>query len=182
MPEEMKRFMGQTLDVPGPIYVRLGKGGDPVVSSDAPGFAIGRAIEMRAGERVALLSTGVMTNRALNGRRPVGGAGIEASVHHLHTIKPLDEAAIIAAATMAEALVTIEEHTLVGGLGSAVSDLLVDRMPAAPTPLLRLGIPDRFPDKYGSQDELLDYFGLQPAGIAQSTTDFLAALTFKEAV
>ena len=180
--DEMKRFMRQTVDVPGPMYIRLGKGGDPVVSNSDSGFEIGKSIEMRAGDRVALISTGVMTNRALIAADLLSQKGISAAVHHIHTVKPLDEAAIIAAAGAAEAVVTIEEHTLVGGLGSAVVDVLADKMPRAMTPVLRLGIPDRFPDKYGSQDELLDYFGLQPAALAQSAEDFLASLAFKEAV
>ena len=180
--EEMKRFMLQTVDAPGPIYIRLGKGGDPVVSSEEAGFEIGRAIEMRAGGRVALLATGVMTNRALKAAELLATRGLDAAVHHLHTVKPLDEAAVLGAAAGCDALVTIEEHTLVGGLGSAVADLVNDCLPGVATPVLRLGIPDRFPDKYGSQDDLLGYFGLQPQAIAASVEDFLIGLNYEQAV
>ena len=172
--EEMRRFVPQTLDLQGPCYIRLGKGGDEVVSDPAHGFEIGKAIMMRQPGEVLLVGTGIATTRALRAAEELAAAGIHCGVLHMHTVKPLDEAALLDAAGKVSAIVTVEEHTLVGGLGSAISDLLSDRMgPKAPR-LLRLGIPDSFPDKYGSQDELLSYYGLQGEQIAASVRGFVA--------
>lgn len=174
--DEMARFIPQTLDLPGPVYIRLAKGGDPIVSDERKGFAVGKAILMREPGRVLLVSTGVMTNRALTAAEHLDESGLGCGVLHMHTVKPLDDAALLDLATQVEAIVTIEEHTLVGGLGSAVRDLLCDRLVAAAPPVLRLGIPDTFPDKYGTQDDLLAYYGLQPDALAHSIRDFAKVL------
>lgn len=169
---EMARFMPHTIDLPGPVYIRLAKGGDPIVSDEHRGFAVGKAILMREPGRVLLVSTGVMTNRALTAAERLGETGLECGVLHVHTVKPLDDVALLELASQVDAIVTIEEHTLVGGLGSAVRDLLCDHMVGAAPPVLRLGIPDTFPDKYGTQDDLLAYYGLQPDALAHSIREF----------
>ncbi len=174
--EEMARFMPQTLDLPGPVYIRLAKGGDPIVSDERRGFTVGKAILMREPGRVLLVSTGVMTNRALAAAEHLDESGFGCGVLHMHTVKPLDDEALVDLASQVDAIVTIEEHTLVGGLGSAVRDLLCDRMVAAAPPVLRLGIPDVFPDKYGTQDDLLAYYGLQPDALAHSIREFALSL------
>ncbi len=173
--EEMARFMESTLELPGPCYIRLAKGGDRVVSEAAHGFEIGQGIQLRPEGEVALVATGIATTRALDAAEILTAQGIEAGVLHLHTVKPLDEARLLDLAGRARAVVTIEEHTLVGGLGSAVADLLVDRLPGTAPPLLRLGLPDAFPANYGGQDDLLALAGLTPEGIAASVGDFLDA-------
>ena len=172
--DEMARFIPQTLDLPGPVYIRLAKGGDPIVSDERKGFAVGKAILMREPGRVLLVSTGVMTNRALTAAERLDDVGLDCGVLHMHTVKPLDDEALLDLASQVEAVVTIEEHTLVGGLGSAVRDLLCDRLVGAAPPVLRLGIPDTFPDKYGTQDDLLAYYGLQPDALAHSIREFAA--------
>ena len=172
--DEMRRLMPQTTDLQGPCYIRLAKGGDEVVSSDAAEAEIGKAITMRPGGGVLLIGTGVTTTRALHAADLLSTRGIDCGLIHLHTVKPLDEATLLAAAERADAVVTVEEHTTVGGLGSAVADLLLERMPGRTPAMLRLGIPDRFPDKYGSQDDLLEYYGLQPAQIAERVGVFVA--------
>lgn len=172
--DEMARFIPQTLDLPGPVYIRLAKGGDPIVSDERKGFAVGKAILMREPGRVLLVSTGVMTNRALTAAEHLDESGLGCGVLHMHTVKPLDDEALLDLASQVAAIVTIEEHTLVGGLGSAVRDLLCDRLVAAAPPVLRLGIPDTFPDKYGTQDDLLAYYGLQPDALAHSIREFAA--------
>ncbi len=171
--EEMARFVPKTLDMPGPVYIRLAKGGDPIVSRAEHGFTIGKAIAMRDPGDILLVSTGVMTNRALAAAETLYAAGgLSCGVLHMHTVKPLDEAALLDLAGRVRGIVTLEEHTLVGGLGSAVNDLLGDKMGRNAPPVLRLGIPDRFPDKYGTQDDLLGYYGLQPDAIAHSVREF----------
>jgi transketolase len=171
--EEMARFVPQTLDIPGPVYIRLAKGGDPIVSRAENGFEIGKAIEMRPVGDILLVSTGVMTNRALDAAEALAGpGGLNCGVLHMHTVKPLDETAVLDRAGKVRGIVTLEEHTLVGGLGSAVNDFLCDRLGREAPPVLRLGIPDRFIDKYGTQDDLLGYYGLQPDAIANSVREF----------
>lgn len=171
--EEMRRFMPQTLDWPGPIYIRLGKGGDPVVSREDMGFTIGKAIVMRPSADIVFISTGVVTERCLQAADLLAARGIGAGVVHAHTVKPLDTGTILAAAARARLTVTAEEHMLAGGLGGAVAETFADA--GVTRPLLRLGIPDSFTQKYGSQDDLLKSFGLAPEGLAAAAARALAA-------
>src|SRR5271163_3586569 len=119
--DEMKRFMDKTLDWPGPIYIRLAKGYDPIVSRPELGFEIGKAIVMREAvggrSRALLVTTGVATTRALEAADALAGDGIECTVMHMHTVKPLDGETLIAYARDCDLIVTVEEHTVVGGLG-----------------------------------------------------------------
>lgn len=166
--DEMVRLMEASAAWPHPIYIRLGKGGDPIVSRAENGFAIGKAIVMRerdAREPVLMISCGVMTNRALAAADLLAAKGVATEVVHVHTIKPLDEKLILERARGARCIVTLEEHTVIGGLGSAVVDLLIEQ-PVAPPPMRKLGLPDHFQHNYGSQDDLLAIAGLQPHQIA----------------
>lgn len=171
---EMVRAMEASLDWPGPLYIRVAKGGDPPVSQAKDGFAIGRAIPMRpvdpaapGGRRVLLVSTGVMTNRALAAAGLLADEGIAAGVLHMHTVKPLDAATLLAMAAEVDLVATVEEHVAIGGLGSAVADALVLADDPPPVKIMRLALPDAFADDYGSQDHLLERVGLQPPQIAR---------------
>lgn len=164
--EEMKRFMAATLDHPSPIYIRLAKGGDPVVTKPEHGFTLGKAIELKAAGRVGFITTGVMASRALAASEIMAKTNTPAGVLHMPTVKPLDDDAVLALAAKVERLVTVEEHSRIGGLGSAVSELLTDN--GVRTPLLRLALPDQFPEDYGSQEHLLEQAGLSPAAIAEA--------------
>jgi len=170
---EMTRVVEATLDWPDPVYVRFAKGGDPVVSSPEENFEIGRAIRMRVGHDVAFLSTGVMTTRCLEAAGALAARGVAASVIHLHTIKPLDEGAVREAAASCRLVVTAEEHSRIGGLGSAVSDVLAEA--GDRTPQLRLAFPDAFVGTYGSQDSVLSAAGLQAPHIAERVVRALDA-------
>lgn len=170
--EEMRRLMPQTLDWEGPIYIRLGKGGDPIISRPELGFTIGKAIPLRQGGKVALLSTGVLSGHCLKAAETLAAEGIECSVTHFHTVKPLDAEAVLAA-TGAELIVTVEEHSLIGGLGSAVADVLMESGRSLPQ-VRRLGFADSFFRHYGSQDDLLREAGLQPEQIAETVRRALA--------
>ena len=166
--KEMVRLMNCTLDWPNPIYIRLAKGGDPVVSREENGFAIGKAIPMRkarAKRSIVLMTTGVMTTNSLAAAELLAKDGIDVSVIHFHTIKPLDEDAVLSFADGAELVVTVEEGVRIGGFGSAVTDVIVEKLGTLP-PILRLGLPDEFPHKYGLQDDLFELYGLMPAQIA----------------
>jgi transketolase len=168
---EMTRVMEASLEWHGPLYVRIAKGGDPIVSHPEVPFAIGRAIAMRPGTDVLFIGTGVMTTAALGARDLLREQGIDAGVLHVHTIKPLDRAAVLAAAARVSLVVSVEEHSLIGGLGSALAELFADETVAVP--LLRLGLADRFPREYGSQAHALTVAGLTPSAIAAAVTQQL---------
>ncbi len=166
--EEMRRLMPQTLDWPGPIYIRLAKGGDPIVSDPGKDFGIGKAIVVRNPAEVLLVTTGVMLGTAIQAADILAAEEIACGILHMHTVKPLDEAALLAAAVPARLVVTIEEHIRSGGLGSAVLESLSEQ-PDLPLPrVLRLGLPDAFPKEYGSQDSMLENFGLKPDQVTEA--------------
>jgi len=179
---EMKRFMEVSVDWPGPIYIRLAKGGDPVVTDGLDTFEIGQAYHLREAEArgfgpVLLVTTGVMTNRALHAAEKLSAAGIATDVLHVPTIKPLDGSLLERLAEKARLIVTVEEGTLMGGLGSAVIEHLVERLVGRLPPVRRLGIPDVFLRDYGSQDSLMEACGLQPEQIAETVTDAVGVLS-----
>ncbi|HJZ98511.1 MAG TPA: transketolase C-terminal domain-containing protein [Candidatus Solibacter sp.] len=151
---EMKRMMPHTVDHDGPIYIRLGKGGDPIVTRDEP-FKIGKIFPMREGKDAVIVSCGVMLKRALDAAETLAAKGIQASVLHCPTVKPLDEGVIKQYAAQCPVIVTVEEHTVVGGLGSAVAEIISEADFPTVKRFRRIGIPDVFPDQYGSQDSLL---------------------------
>jgi transketolase len=170
--KEMVRLMNATLDWPNPIYIRLAKGGDPVVSREENGFAVGKAIPMRRARSkgaIVLMATGVMTSNCLKAAELLAKDGIDVSVVHFHTVKPLDEEAVLEFARDAELVATVEEGVKIGGFGSAVADVLMEQMGTAVPPLLRLGLPDEFPHNYGLQEDLFDIYGLMPSQIAAET-------------
>jgi transketolase len=164
----MTAFMQASLDWPHPIYIRLAKGGDPIVSRKENGFAIGKAIPLRrarARSAVALMATGVMTTSCLGAAELLARDGVEASVLHLHTVKPLDEAAVLEHAADAALVVTVEEGVGTGGLGSAITDVLVGLGRAMPA-IRRIALPDAFPHHYGVQEEQFALYGLTAPQIA----------------
>ncbi|MBF0426618.1 MAG: transketolase [Magnetococcales bacterium] len=172
--EEMKRLMVQSLDWPGPIYIRMGKGGDPVVSRPEDPFVIGRGIHLRPGRDAVIIATGVMVSRALKAAELLDEEeGVNCGVLNMHTLKPIDTEAVLLLARETPLLVTLEEHVRSGGLGSAVGDTLLDAAPNPMPRLLRLSLPDAFPKGYGSQDALLDRYGLQPPRVANAILDHL---------
>ena len=173
--EEMKRLMAETLNYPGPIYIRLGKGGDPIVSRDDDGFEIGKSILLREPSDILIVATGVMVNRSLAAADLLAERGVEAGVLNMHTVKPLDHARLSELAAKARLVVTVEEHTILGGLGSAVLESLNDSLGGQMPALKRLGIPDAFAKDYGSQDSLLQSYGLQPDGIAEAVAKSFTA-------
>lgn len=162
--EEMKRLMPQTLDWDGPMYIRLGKGGDAVVSRPELGFQIGKALLVREGSDALIVTTGITLQPALAAAALLEQSGISAGVLHMHTVKPFDTEALLAQAARVPAILSIEEHTIIGGLGSAVAETLAEADFNTPKRFKRIGIPDVFPDKYGSQATLLARYGITAEG------------------
>jgi transketolase len=162
---EMTRIMPATLDWPGPVYVRLAKGNDPVVTADYQVTRLGQAVRVRQGDAALLVTTGVALQVALAAAAQLSAKGLEAAVLHCPTVKPFDTAALVSAAHDIPVVVTIEEHSVIGGLGSVVAETLLeadlDPMPA----FRRIGLPDVFPDQYGSQASLMERYGITPAAV-----------------
>ncbi len=132
----------------GPAYLRLGKGREPVIHHTPPDFALGRAITVRQGDDVTLISTGAMLPDVLEAARTLALAGIEARVLSMHTLKPLDTESVSRAASETRAVVTVEEHRLTGGLGSAVADVLAEG--SARVAFRKLGVSDELYHEVGS--------------------------------
>jgi len=158
--DEMARLMPQTVDHKGPIYIRLGKGGDPIVSTDAAPFRIGRAIPMVAGDDVLLVTTGVTLKLALEAAAALKTQGIGATVLHMPTVKPLDAESFLTHARRADAIVSIEEHSIVGGLGGALAEVIAEAGFEPARRFKRIGIPDVFPHGYGSQATMMAHYDI----------------------
>jgi transketolase len=166
--DEMRRMMPLTVEHPGPIYIRIAKGGDPIVTDDSMPFEIGKAFPMRQGSDALIVSTGVMLKRALEAAELLRAEGLEASVLHVPTVKPLDEPVVLDCASRVPVIVTVEEHTIVGGLGSAVAELLAEANFSPSKRFKRIGLPDVFPDQYGSQDSLLARYHITAKNIFET--------------
>ncbi|OOV48083.1 transketolase [Leptospira kirschneri serovar Pomona] len=169
--EEMKRLMPLTLDWPHPIYIRLAKGGDKVISKAELGFEIGKAIVMKEGKDGLFVTTGVMTQLALEAVQQLETEGLNCGVIHMHTVKPLDGEILKKWIPKVSAIVTVEEHTRIGGLGSAVLEFCNDEIPNETGKIRRIGLPDRFSERYGSQESLLNYFGINKDSLVKTMKD-----------
>ena len=151
----------------GPCYLRLGRAGEPVVHGTPPQFHLGRALVVTEGTDVTLVSTGGMLATAVRVAERLAADRISARVLSMHTIKPLDVEAICAAARETGAIVTIEEHSILGGLGGAVAEVLAE-LESHSVPFRRLGLPPAFCDTTGSQTYLLARAGLDEDHIVSS--------------
>ena len=156
-------------ETPGPFYVRLGRATLPAVYADDATFELGRAYVLREGSDVTLAACGVMVERALAAADLLAAGGISAEVVDVMSIKPLDVDTLLASARKTGAVVTCEEHTILGGLGSAVAELLGEH---APTPMRRVGVRDVFGTS-GDPEALMEYFGLTASHVADAARKVL---------
>ena len=152
----------------GPVYIRLGKKGEPVVHGQAPEFVIGKGIVVRVGNDVCLLSTGNMLPVAVQAAEELDSRGLSAQVVSLHTVKPLDEELLAEVFSRFAVVVTVEEHSILGGLGGSVAEWLADQAPQK-VRFLRIGTADRFLNEAGGQNHAREYSGLTPGNIAEKT-------------
>lgn len=164
--DEMRRFMHDTLNWPHPIYIRLAKGGDLVVSESRHGFRLGKSIRLREGRDGLFVTTGVMAQAALAAASLLQADGIEVGVRHVHTIKPLDVEQILEDVAAVPAVITVEEGIVNGGLGSAVLEACNSQAKHLAHKISRLGIPDAFPTQYGSQQTMLSHWELTAEKLA----------------
>ncbi|MDD4169716.1 MAG: transketolase family protein [Desulfotomaculaceae bacterium] len=153
----------------GPVYIRLGRSAVPVLHGEDFQFEPGKAVVLREGLDVTIIATGIMVVAALEAVDQLEAKGIRAGVLDIHTIKPIDVDAIVNAARKTGAVVTAEEHSIIGGLGGAVAEALVEH---CPVPLKRVGIPDQFGES-GTPAELLEKFGLTPGHIVAAVEEVI---------
>ena len=155
-----------TLLLPGPAYIRLGKKGEPAVHESPPKFEIGHGIVMREGTDVCLLGMGTMVSVVLESAKLLAAEGVSARVVSMHTVKPLDTALLAESFRQYAVVGVIEEHSRIGGLGSAVAEWLATQHDARGR-LVSLGTPDTFLSEAGSQQYMRERCGLTPHAIAQ---------------
>ena len=166
--DEMRRLMIASQSWQHPMYIRLGKGGDEIVSREEYGFEIGKAILLKPGVDGLFITTGVMTQLALQAAEQIAEHGLNCGVLHMHTIKPLDGEALRKYIPQVKGVITVEEHTKIGGLGSAVLEFCSDEIPKETHKILRMGIPDQFATQYGSQNSLLADWGITPETLCET--------------
>lgn len=147
----------------GPVYLRFGRLAVPRIFDEDYKFEIGKGVELRDGKDVTIIATGLMVNEALMAQEQLAAEGISARVINIHTIKPLDRDIVIKAAKETGCIVTAEEHNVIGGLGSAVADVVCEEYPV---PVVRLGVEDTFGHS-GPAVDLLKEFGLDAEHIAE---------------
>ncbi|MGI6713190.1 MAG: transketolase family protein [Bacillota bacterium] len=166
---ETEGAVNAALEISGPVYLRLGRVAVPQINKESYRFEIGKAVILREGNDVTLIGTGIMVNTCLEAAEILQSKGIKAAVINMHTIKPIDEDTIEKFARKTGAVITAEEHSIIGGLGSAVAEVLGER---CPVPLKRIGIPDVFGES-GKPEELLKKYLLTAADIIQAAQEVI---------
>ena len=153
----------------GPVYLRFGRLAVPVIN-DRPDykFELGKGVVLREGKDITIIATGLPVSNCLEAAEKLAADGIDAKVINIHTIKPLDEELVVAAAKETGKVVTVEEHSVIGGLGSAVCDVLAEK---APTKVMKIGINDTFGES-GPAVELLKKYGLDTESIYEKIKEF----------
>ena len=155
----------------GPVYMRFGRLAVPRIFDESYKFELGKAITLREGSDVTIIATGLMVNEAIEAAKALADEGISAEVINIHTIKPLDKEAVIRSAAKTGAVVTAEEHSIIGGLGGAVAEALCES--GKPVPVVRLGVNDVF-GRSGPAVELLHIYGLDAQNIVAKVKQAIA--------
>lgn len=166
-PVEAKAATRAITAYPGPCYLRLGKAGEPIVHQSEIHFELGKAIRMREGRDATLICTGGILQTAVRTAERLATEGIQTRLLSMHTLKPLDTEAVLAAAQETHAIFTLEEHSILGGLGSAVAEVLAEA-DIPKIPFKRIGVPPAFSPYIGSQEYMQECHGLTPEAIAKT--------------
>ena len=153
---QTKWAINQAAKIDGPVYIRLNRMATPVIYEENSGFEIGKAVEFGDGTKATVFATGDMVHQALIAKEKLEKEGIDIRVVDIHSIKPIDEQVIVKAAKETDLLISIEDHNIIGGLGTAISEVLIEKYPKK---LIKLGMKDCF-GKSGKAEELLKYYGL----------------------
>ncbi len=167
---EARAAVRAALEYNGPVYLRFGRAAVPVIN-DKPGykFEIGKGVKLTEGTDVTIVATGICVDSALNAAELLKADGISAEVINIHTIKPIDKDIILESAKKTGKVVTVEEHSVIGGLGSAVCDVLSENLP---TPVKKIGVQDVFGES-GSAGELVKKFGLDGESVYKAVKEFV---------
>ena len=168
---ETWRAVKAAAEIQGPVYLRLARLPSPVFEEEMP-FEVGKANTLREGTDVAVFTCGIMVDECLQAAEQLSAKGISAAVINMHTIKPLDEEAVLRFASSCGAVVTVEEHSVIGGLGDAVGDVLLRNRCAIP--FETIGVQDRF-GQSGKPDDVLAEYGLDVASITARIEKFVAS-------
>ena len=167
---EAKAAVIAAADIEGPVYMRFGRFAVPVFNDEATyKFEVGKAVKLNDGDDVTIIATGLMVNEAVIAAQKLKEEGINADVLNIHTIKPLDDEAVLASAKKTGKVVTVEEHSVIGGLGSAVCDLLSEKYPV---PVKKIGMNDEF-GMSGSAADLLEHYGFSADNIVKTVKELL---------
>lgn len=167
---ETKAAIKYAADYVGPVYIRLGRLGVPILYNENDyKFEIGKGIILKEGQDVTIIATGIMVAEALKACDELFKNGISAEIINIHTIKPIDKDIIVRSAAKTKAVLTAEEHSIIGGLGSAVAEVLSEN---CPTVLKRVGINDKF-GASGVPSELMDYYGINANEIVRAATELV---------
>ncbi len=167
---EAKKAVEAAIELDGPVYMRFGRLAVPVIFDEDYKFEVGKGVELRHGNDVTIIATGLMVNEALEAYEMLKNEGISARVINMATIKPLDKDIVIKAAKETGAIVTAEEHSVIGGLGGAVSEAVCEEYPV---PVVKLGVNDVFGHS-GPAPKLLDEFGLRAPNIVEKVKKAIA--------
>ena len=167
---ETAQAMRAAIAHPGPVFLRVGRSAEPVIYREKCPFTLGRANQLRSGHDLTLIACGPMVFESLGAAEILAKEGIQARVLDMHTLKPLDGEAILKGAVETSAVLTVEEHTVIGGLGGAVAEVLAEA--GARTRFRRLGLPDVFATE-GNDDHLRRLYGLHAASIADQARALL---------
>jgi len=164
-PVAMRKLLPQVAAWPGPVYFRFSRNDVPILFGDSYDPRIGEAVVLRTGSDVTLIGIGTLVSRCLDAADALAADGVHASVLEVHTVKPLDTKSILDAASSTGAIVTAEEHSVIGGLGGAVAELISQTGLAVP--VLRVGLADRFASS-GPYFDMLDHYGMAVTDIVQA--------------
>ncbi len=166
---EVRKAVFAVADHGGPVYLRMTRDPSPVVFDESYDFRIGRAVLVREGSDVTVITTGIMVGRAVEAADALAAEGISVHLLHAATVKPFDVAAVVAAAERTGLVVTAEEHSIIGGLGGAVAEVLAEQLP---TPMKRVGVADVYSES-APNDDLLQKYGLTAGHIAGAARSLL---------
>ena len=170
----VRPLLRQVIELDGPVYFRMGRNPVPVIYDEDQTFSLGKAVRLKGGGRVLLVAAGIMVSAALQAAETLEKQGITCSVLDMHTIKPFDMTALLEVAESAQLVVTLEDHSIIGGLGGAAAECLSENHPK---PLIRVGVQDTFAES-GSPKELFKKYQMDVEYVVQSVKNFFKNTSF----
>lgn len=171
-PMEANKATFASVQIDGPVYLRLATGGSPEIYKEDYEFTVGQGVTLKEGNDIAIIATGGIIHEVQQAVAELKKTGISVRLINIHTIKPIDEEIILKAAQETKAILTVEEHSISGGLGSAVAEVIIENH-RLPVKFKRLGLNDVFPMGYGTYQEMKEINGLSKDDISRAVKDLL---------